>query len=114
MPLETPFGFLIRFIYNLTVRNYTHFLHYYTITRRSLHSIRSSFRLFSLTLHLHIFTLRNLPANCFVEQSRAEHWLTAGNQPARPLLASSPAGTHGHIFVQCQDFCFLFLSLFLF
>jgi hypothetical protein len=33
--------------------------------------------------------------------------LTAGNQPARSHLASVPAGTHGHIFVQCQDFCFL-------
>jgi hypothetical protein len=40
------------------------------------------------------------------EQSRAEQKLTADNQPARSLLASSPAGTHGNIFVQCQDFCF--------
>jgi hypothetical protein len=32
--------------------------------------------------------------------------LTAGNQLARSLLASGPAGTHGHIFVQCQDLCF--------
>jgi hypothetical protein len=44
---------------------------------------------------------------------RAEQKLTAGNQPARSLLASIPAGTHGHVFVQCQDFCFFFLSLFL-
>jgi hypothetical protein len=35
---------------------------------------------------------------------RAEQKLTAGNQPARSLLASSPTGTHGHIFVQCKDF----------
>jgi hypothetical protein len=34
--------------------------------------------------------------------------LTAGNQPARSYLASGPAGTHGHIFVQCQDLCFFF------
>jgi hypothetical protein len=39
--------------------------------------------------------------------------LAAGNQPARSLLASGPAGTHGHIFVQCQDLCFFFLSLIL-
>jgi hypothetical protein len=39
--------------------------------------------------------------------------LTAGNEPARSHLASGPAGTHGHIFVQCQDLCFLFLSLIL-
>jgi hypothetical protein len=37
--------------------------------------------------------------------------LTAGNQPARSHLALGPAGTHGHIFVQCQDLCFFFLSL---
>jgi hypothetical protein len=38
--------------------------------------------------------------------------LTAGNQPARSHLASGPAGTHGHIFVQCQYLCFglFFLS----
>jgi hypothetical protein len=35
------------------------------------------------------------------EQNRA-----AGNQPARSLLASIPAGTHGHIIVQCQDLFF--------
>jgi hypothetical protein len=28
-------------------------------------------------------------------------------------LASGPAGTHGHIFVQCQDICFFFFSLIL-
>jgi hypothetical protein len=39
--------------------------------------------------------------------------LTAGNQPARSHLASGPAGTHGHIFVQCQTFVFFFLSLIL-
>jgi hypothetical protein len=32
--------------------------------------------------------------------------LTAGNQTARSLLASGPAGTHGHIFVPCQTFVF--------
>jgi hypothetical protein len=45
-------------------------------------------------------------------QSRTEQRLTAGNQPARSLLASSPAGTHGHIFVQCQDFFFFRCSFF--
>jgi hypothetical protein len=39
--------------------------------------------------------------------------LTAGNQPARSHLASGPAATHDHIFVQCQDLCFSFLSLIL-
>jgi hypothetical protein len=33
------------------------------------------------------------------EKSRAEQWLNAGSQAARSLLASSPSGTHGHIFV---------------
>jgi hypothetical protein len=36
--------------------------------------------------------------NWTVEQSRAEQKLTAGNQPARSLLASGPGGTSGHIF----------------
>jgi hypothetical protein len=57
---------------------------------------------------LFTLTIRN-----WLLQSRAVQSLTAGNQPARSLLASSPAGTHGHIFVQCQDFCFFLLSLFL-
>jgi hypothetical protein len=39
--------------------------------------------------------------------------LTAGNQPARSHLASGPAGTHGHIFVQCQDLCFVLFFLLL-
>jgi hypothetical protein len=34
--------------------------------------------------------------------------LTACNQPARSLLASGPAGTQGHIFVQCQELWFFF------
>jgi hypothetical protein len=42
------------------------------------------------------------------EQSRAEQKLTAGNQPARSNLASGPAGTHGQIFVQYQNLCFVF------
>jgi hypothetical protein len=39
--------------------------------------------------------------------------LAAANQPACSHLASGPAGTHGHIFVQCQDlgFVLFFLSL---
>jgi hypothetical protein len=40
--------------------------------------------------------------------SRAEQKLTAGNQPALSILAPGPAGTHGHIFVQRQDLCFVF------
>jgi hypothetical protein len=41
--------------------------------------------------------------------------LTAGKQPARSILAPGPAGTHGHILVQCRDLCFVlfFLSLIL-
>jgi hypothetical protein len=41
--------------------------------------------------------------------------LTAVNQPARSHLASGPAETHGHVFVQFQDLCFVlfFLSLIL-
>jgi hypothetical protein len=80
MPLKTPFCLVNSFYYSLTVRNYNYFLHYYTftqlhsnlftllrvytITLQSLHAIRSSFPLFNLTLHLHKFTLWNLPANC--------------------------------------------------
>jgi hypothetical protein len=36
---------------------------------------------------------------------------TAGNQPARSFLASSPAGTHCHRSVQCQYFVFFPLFL---
>jgi hypothetical protein len=42
--------------------------------------------------------------------------LTTGNQPALSHPASALAGTHGHIFVQCRDLCFVlffFLSLIL-
>jgi hypothetical protein len=46
----------------------------------------------------------------FTSELTAEQKLTVGNQPARSLLASSPAGTHGHVFVQCQDFCLFFSS----
>jgi hypothetical protein len=47
--------------------------------------------------------------------SQQKQKLTAGNKPAHAQLASGPAGTHGHIFVQCQDLCFalFFLSLIL-
>jgi hypothetical protein len=47
------------------------------------------------------------------QQQQQQQKLTAGNQPARSLMASCPSGTHGHIFVQCQDLCFFFLSLIL-
>jgi hypothetical protein len=40
--------------------------------------------------------------------SQKKQKFTAGKQPARSYLASGPAGTHGHIFVQCQDLCFVF------
>jgi hypothetical protein len=36
--------------------------------------------------------------------------LTAGKQPARSILAPGPPGTHGHIFVHCQDLCFVLFS----
>jgi hypothetical protein len=47
----------------------------------------------------------------YLHQQQQQQKLTAGNQPARSILAPGPAGTHGHIFVQCQDLCFLFFSL---
>jgi hypothetical protein len=53
--LETPFGLSIRFVNNFTSRNYNHLQHCYLFpqltlaTRQSLHSIRSSFHVFSLT-----------------------------------------------------------------
>jgi hypothetical protein len=51
----------------------------------------------------------------FCRRCKQKQKLTAGNQPARSHVASGPAGTHGHIFVQCQDLCFVlfFLSLIL-
>jgi hypothetical protein len=49
------------------------------------------------------------------QKQKQKQKLTAGNQPARSILAPGPVGTHGHIFVQCQDLCFVlfFLSLIL-
>jgi hypothetical protein len=49
------------------------------------------------------------------QQKKQKQKLTAGNQAARSHLASFNSGTHGHIFVQCQDLCFVlfFLSLIL-
>jgi hypothetical protein len=41
---------------------------------------------------------------------RAEQKLTADRQPVRSLLASGPAGTHGHIFFFSLDLCFFSLS----
>jgi hypothetical protein len=46
--------------------------------------------------------LPTLNIQSFTQQQK----LTAGNQSARSILAPGPAGTHGHIFVQCQDLCF--------
>jgi hypothetical protein len=48
-----------------------------------------------------------------LQKQKQKQKLAAGNQPARSILAPGPAGTHGHIFVQCQDLCFVlfFLSL---
>jgi hypothetical protein len=39
--------------------------------------------------------------------------LTAGKQPSRSQLASGPAGTHGHIFVQGEDRYFFHLLILL-
>jgi hypothetical protein len=39
-------------------------------------------------------------------RSRSRSLLPATSRPARSHLASGLAGTHGHIFVQCQDVCF--------
>jgi hypothetical protein len=44
---------------------------------------------------------------------RAEQKFTAGNEPERSFLASSPFGTHGHRSVQCQGLCVFSPSLFL-
>jgi hypothetical protein len=51
----------------------------------------------------HVPTATNTRATIKQKQKQK---LTAGNQPARSLLASGPAGTHGHIFFQCQELCF--------
>jgi hypothetical protein len=45
------------------------------------------------------------------QQQQQQQKLTAGNQPARSILAPGPARTHGHIFVQCQDLCFVLFLL---
>jgi hypothetical protein len=50
-----------------------------------------------------ISDLSLVPRILQLEQSRAEQKLTAGNQPARSLLASGLGGTRGHIFVGCRD-----------
>jgi hypothetical protein len=59
--------------------------------------------------HIHTVTVQWISHSWThsAEQSRAEQKLTAGNQPASSILAPGPAGTHGHIFVQCQDLCFV-------
>jgi hypothetical protein len=68
MPLKTPFRLLIRFIYNFTNRYYSYLLHCYLFTQltcQSLQFIRSSFRLFSLSLKhlngLQLFFTYELP-----------------------------------------------------
>jgi hypothetical protein len=95
-----PFGLLLRFIYDFTSRHYNYF---YNVTRTKLTAslLPGWFLVFRCWSDL-------TPLICSFFQSRAEQKLTTGNQPARSLLESSPAGTHGHIFVQCQDFCFFF------
>jgi hypothetical protein len=47
----------------------------------------------------------------FTNRCRAEQKLTADNQPARSLLASGPAGTHGHIFFFSLDLCLFSLFI---
>jgi hypothetical protein len=66
-------------------------------------------RFFRITVNYnnsHIELLLQSLTNESLEQSRAEQQLTAGNQPARSLLASNPAGTHGHIVVSVKTFVF--------
>jgi hypothetical protein len=46
-------------------------------------------------------------------QSRAEQKLTAGNQPARSLLASGPGGTRGLYLLDVETFVFFSPSLIL-
>jgi hypothetical protein len=58
-----------------------------------------------------LFQLPILAEQSRAEQSRAEQKLTAGNQPARSLLASGPGGTRGHIFISCITITFFFLFL---
>jgi hypothetical protein len=43
---------------------------------QSVHSISRSFHVFSLILHLHIFTLRNLPANSFASEVKVTFRMT--------------------------------------
>jgi hypothetical protein len=46
-----------------------------------------------------------------IRKQKQKQKLTAGNQPARSILAPGPPGIHGHIFVHCQDLCFVLFSL---
>jgi hypothetical protein len=64
--------------------------------------------------YLHVILLSKVTERfvSYLKMEKQKQKLTSGNQPARSFLASSPAGTHGHISVQCQDLC-VFLSLFL-
>jgi hypothetical protein len=85
------------------------------------HILLSQIRGFPFYLLLRLAGLRwrySTPPPCGKDsqKQKQKQKLAAGKQPARSHLASVPAGTHGHIFVQCQDLCFVlfFLSLILF
>jgi hypothetical protein len=64
MPLRHALRVVYSFYYNLTSRHFSYFLHGYAFTQLHANLFSLSPVVFSLTLHLHIFTLRNLPANC--------------------------------------------------
>jgi hypothetical protein len=117
------FGFVIGFIEHLEIirtSNYdrftnSHILHFAKLVlslRKVLCLHRLSGSCFqrhrSLGFHVHGFTSSLAVANPTTWLTKHKQKLTAGNQPARSHLASGPAGTHGHIFFQCQDFFFSF------
>jgi hypothetical protein len=53
------------------------------------------------------FTTAKFDSLWFLTELKQKQKLTAGNQPARSIQVLGPAGTHGHIFVQCQGLCFV-------
>jgi hypothetical protein len=80
----------------------------YTTTRQSFHSVSRSFHVFSLTLHLHIFTLRNLPAICWLSphslgnrtvQSQSQSHIATDGQSVSKSWCRAESGAHDQIFI---------------